>query len=174
MDGKQMRPTGSHTILALFLMFLGLFGGPSTVFANIEPDKATANQPESEFCFDQAAQIHGVNPQVLRAIGMVESSLRPGVVTVNKNATNDFGLMGVNSVHLERLAAFGIDRHELLKPCSNVLVGAWLLRQRIEAYGNTWFAIGAYHSKTPSKNRTYQLRVFKKLQLVLSEMQQQK
>lgn len=169
-----MRPTGSQAVRSLFLVLLVLFCGPSIAFAEVEQDQAAPDQSGTEFCFEQAAQIHGVNPQVLRAIGMVESSLRPGVVTVNKNATNDFGVMGVNSVHLERLAKFGIDRQELLRPCSNVLVGAWLLRQRIEEYGNTWFAIGAYHSNTPSKNRIYQLRVFNKLQIVMNEMQRQK
>ncbi len=37
----------------------------------------------------------------------------------------------------------------------NVFVAAWLLKQKMVKYGNTWRAIGAYHSETPKQRDAY-------------------
>ena len=36
----------------------------------------------------------------------------------------------------------------LMEPCKNVYIAAWHLKQKMNRYGNTWQAVGAYHSET--------------------------
>ena len=43
----------------------------------------------------------------------------------------------------------------LTDACVNVFVAAWLLKQKMVRHGNTWRAIGAYHSETPAQRDSY-------------------
>jgi soluble lytic murein transglycosylase-like protein len=42
-----------------------------------------------------------------------------------------------------------------MEPCKSVYIAAWHLRQKMNKYGNTWAAVGAYHSETPSLRDQY-------------------
>jgi soluble lytic murein transglycosylase-like protein len=106
-------------------------------------------------CFDKAATWQHVNPYVLRAIAWQESHYHPDAKNVNTNGSIDYGLMQINTIHLPTLAHYGIGREELMSPCKNVYIAAWLLRQQINKYGNTWAAVGAYHSATPALRDQY-------------------
>ncbi|MCU9958038.1 lytic transglycosylase domain-containing protein [Burkholderia sp. BKH01] len=106
-------------------------------------------------CFDEAARYQQVNPLILRAIAWQESRNRPGALNKNTNGSIDYGLMQINSVHLSTLSRYGIDRGTLMEPCKNVYVAAWHLKQKMNRYGNTWQAVGAYHSETPSQRDKY-------------------
>jgi hypothetical protein len=53
------------------------------------------------------------------------------------------------------LSKFGIGPKDLMNPCVNIFVSAWLYAQRIREYGNTWDAVGAYHSKTEGLRQDY-------------------
>ncbi|WP_175872441.1 lytic transglycosylase domain-containing protein [Burkholderia sp. BCC0397] len=106
-------------------------------------------------CFESAAAYHGVNPMILRAIANVESRGNPQAIHRNKNGTTDIGELQINSIHLRELAAFGIRAKDLLDECVNVYVAAWHLRKQIAAYGNTWDAVGAYHSRSPRLRDEY-------------------
>ena len=106
-------------------------------------------------CFDEAASYQKVNPLILRAIAWQESHNRPTAVHKNANGSTDYGVMQINSVHLPVLAQYGISRGTLREPCKNVYIAAWHLRQKMNKYGNTWAAIGAYHSETPSLRDEY-------------------
>jgi soluble lytic murein transglycosylase-like protein len=106
-------------------------------------------------CFDEAAQYQKVNPLILRAIAWQESHNRPSALNRNANGSIDYGLMQINSIHLPTLARYGIGRETLMEPCKNVYIAAWHLRQKMNKYGNTWQAIGAYHSETPSLRDKY-------------------
>ncbi|MEJ8799339.1 lytic transglycosylase domain-containing protein [Trinickia caryophylli] len=106
-------------------------------------------------CFDEAARYHQVNPLVLRAIAWQESHNRPEAQHKNTNGSTDYGLMQINSIHLPRLAEYGISSDTLMEPCKNVYIAAWHLRQKMNKYGNTWAAIGAYHSETPTLRDRY-------------------
>ena len=101
-------------------------------------------------CFNDAAKRYGVEPDLLRAIAAQESSYRWSATVVNSNGSVDRGLMGINSVHMPSLAQFGITARSLYDPCTNIFVGAWLLKKQILKYGYTWAAVGAYHSQTPA------------------------
>src|ERR1700752_2330731 len=106
-------------------------------------------------CFDEAAKYQKVNPLILRAIAWQESHNRPDATHKNANGSTDYGVMQINSVHLPVLAQYGISTGTLMEPCKNVYIAAWHLRQKMNKYGNTWQAIGAYHSETPSLRDQY-------------------
>src|ERR1700761_501204 len=106
-------------------------------------------------CFDEAARYQKVNPLILRAIAWQESHNRPDALHKNANGSTDYGLMQINSVHLPTLALYGISSNTLMEPCKNVYIAAWHLRQQMNKYGNTWQAVGAYHSETPSLRDQY-------------------
>ncbi|UUZ66613.1 lytic transglycosylase domain-containing protein (plasmid) [Polaromonas sp. P1-6] len=87
---------------------------------------------------------------MLRAIAQHESWMNPGIALRNANGSLDLGLMGINTIHLEPgepLYRGGFTAKMLLDPCTNVMTGAYLLRLKMNRFGNTWQAVGAYHSK---------------------------
>lgn len=107
-----------------------------------------------------AARYHSVNSGILRAIAIKESSNCSSPVTKNTDQSIDVGCMGINSVHFEELAQFGIAPTHLMDPCTNVFVGAWHYRKQIQRYGNNWRAVGSYHSRTPTHRDTYARAVY--------------
>lgn len=106
-------------------------------------------------CFDDAAAYQHVNPLILRAIAWQESRNRPDAKHVNANGSIDYGVMQINTVHLATLAQYGIDKQALMSPCKNIYIAAWQLRRQVNRYGNTWAAVGAYHSATPALRDEY-------------------
>jgi soluble lytic murein transglycosylase-like protein len=61
----------------------------------------------------------------------------------------------INSIHFSALAQQGVPARALTDACVNIFVAAWLLKQKMVKYGNTWHAVGAYHSETPIKRDAY-------------------
>lgn len=114
-------------------------------------------------CVAQASARHTVNPQVLLAILRVESGLSPSAMRRNDNGSVDVGIAQINSVHFPTLRSYGVEPGRLLDPCVGIFVAAWHLRNQTLRYGNTWFAVGAYHSVTPVHNSTYQAKVYREL-----------
>lgn len=116
----------------------------------------TASSPAHAVdCFDAAAAYQHVNPMILRAIAWQESHNRADAKHVNNNGSVDYGVMQINTIHLPMLARYGIGREELMSPCKNIYIAAWQLRRMILKYGNTWAAVGSYHSATPSLRDQY-------------------
>jgi len=116
---------------------------------------AGAAIPAHADCFDEAARYQKVNPLILRAIAWQESHNHPDAVHRNANGSTDYGVMQINSIHLPTLSQYGISTATLMEPCKNVYIAAWHLRQKMNKYGNTWAAIGAYHSETPTLRDQY-------------------
>jgi hypothetical protein len=106
-------------------------------------------------CIDDAAARHHVNAAVLRAIGWQESGLRPQALGHNANGSVDLGAFQINSAHLHELARHGIDRAALADGCVSAEVAAWHYRRQVEQQGDTWLAIGAYHSHTAARAAWY-------------------
>ncbi|CAB3642025.1 hypothetical protein LMG24238_00358 [Paraburkholderia sediminicola] len=106
-------------------------------------------------CFNEAAAYQGVNPWVLRAVAWYESKGDPDAIHQNANGSIDVGQLQINSIHFGALAREGVPHRALTDPCVNVYVAAWLLKQKMVKYGNTWRAIGAYHSETPKQRDAY-------------------
>jgi len=122
-----------------------------------------ASQSALADCFDDAATYHHVNADVLRAIAWEESHNRPDARHTNTDGSVDYGLMQINSVHLETLARFGIGTADLMVPCKSVYIAAWHLQRQMAKYGNTWAAIGAYHSATPALRDAYAAKIATRL-----------
>ena len=113
----------------------------SVIFYLILIGSAEAN------CFQDAGERYHIDPLLLYAIAQVESGMNPAALNTNRDGSRDIGLMQINSRHLQRLAAFGIDEHKLQsEPCTSVMVGAWILAQFVQQLGYGWQAVGAYNA----------------------------
>lgn len=107
-------------------------------------------------CVAPAAQYHRVNTDILRAILAIESRTQPDVISRNKDGSIDVGIAGINSIHFEDLKRVGVTPEKLMDPCISIYVAAWKLSKHMARFGNTWYGIAAYHSKTPYFNTRYQ------------------
>jgi soluble lytic murein transglycosylase-like protein len=110
-------------------------------------------------CFDESARYHNVNPWILRAIAAQESGFNASAVARNTDGSIDRGMTGINSIHLPELARFGITAGDLLDSCKSIYLAGWHLRNMVNKFGNTWEAVGAYNSKTPSKRDVYKEKI---------------
>lgn len=119
--------------------------------------KAAADPMPAQRCITAAAGYHQVNAHILWAILKVESNFVASVVTGNTNGSQDYGLGGINTIHLPELARHGVAPQDLQDACVNTYVAAWLLSRQMARYGNTWFGVAAYHSATPYFNQRYQI-----------------
>lgn len=136
------------------LLRIGCLTLAFSLFAHIGLATAQAVRPETArgYCFAHAAHTYGVNQQVLLAIAWRESHLQPWKVHHNSDGSTDYGVMQINSRNLPFL---GLTQRSALALCPNILAGARLYRRAIQRYGNTWAAVGAYHSTTPMLRQRY-------------------
>ena len=147
--------------------FIALALSPATPVAFA--DDAVPLTPVTVECVTSAASLAGVHPAVLIGI-MDKEGGRVGGKTQNKNGTFDYGPMQVNTVWLGKLSQFGITKELLMNNgCVNVHIGAWVLAVQIREYGNTWAAVGAYHSRTPFRRDAYAADVIKRLQRLYAQ-----
>ena len=118
-------------------------------------------------CIQEAAHRYHVSPFLLEAIVHVESEGNPFAVGVNRQgvgesrgglsyttaaelvsrlwqqgANFDVGLGQINSRNLEQYRVHPV---YLLDPCVNLQWAAFVLRQKLDLFGNTWVAIGRYN-----------------------------
>ena len=113
------------------------------------------------FCFDEAAQEHGMNANLLRGIARVESNNNATAINHNRNGTTDLGIMQINSSWIRPM---GLNEKELLKnPCYNVKTAAKILKQCMDKHGYTWEAIGCYNAFNPHSRAKYSWKVFDEL-----------
>ncbi|HKY19645.1 MAG TPA: lytic transglycosylase domain-containing protein [Vicinamibacterales bacterium] len=114
-------------------------------------------------CWAAAAYRYYLPAELLYAIGSVESSHDRSARAVADNGTYSVGLMQINSSWFSTLRTYGIEEHELLEPCINIQVGAWILRQEVDRYGYSWEAIGAYYAGAHSpKTYRWKIRLYRK------------
>ena len=148
---------GISRVLATSVATFLSIGATQSAFAqDAFRDVAVAQGPrQPDDCVTQAATYHSVSPWVLRAIIQVESSFNPNALSKNNNGTVDVGIAQINSMHFKELGKYGIAQRDLMNGCISSYVAAWHLKKQINAYGNTWFAVGAYHSATPCFNQRY-------------------
>ena len=111
---------------------------------------AVCTMHANAYCFEQAGIEHNVNPQLLRAIAQVESSMNAKAVNeshIQRTKTIDIGLMQINSSALPELAKEGITQEKLLDDaCLNVRIGARILAQKFKKEGANWDGVGAYNA----------------------------
>lgn len=96
---------------------------------------------------------------IIREITSGEPCGNANATRRSSNGTEDVGATQANSVHFETLRKYGIRRDDLLDACTSVYVGAWLYAKKVRKYGNTWTAVGAYHSETPHLRDAYANRI---------------
>lgn len=152
-----MLKLGISRVIATSVLGILSIGATQSAFAQyVSRDVAVAQGPrQPDDCVTQAATYHSVSPWVLRAIIQVESSFNPNALNKNNNGTIDVGIAQINSMHFKELGKYGIGQRDLMNGCVSSYVAAWHLKKQINAYGNTWFAVGAYHSATPCFNQRY-------------------
>jgi soluble lytic murein transglycosylase-like protein len=139
----------------------------SIAHASGAPGKAPRPSPNTPIevpCIEEAAAFHGVSSMLLRAIIYHESRGNPAAIGRNTNGSVDVGLGQMNSIHFPELARYGIAPGHLLNGCVNTYVAAWHLSKQVRAYGNTWIAVGNYHSKTPVHRDRYAGQIYSVLQ----------
>lgn len=133
-------------LLAFLLAFVSLSMGTASI---------AHAAPAGDECFEKAGAWQRVNPLVLRAVAWRESKGDAAAINHNANGSIDVGQLQINSIHFPDLLREGIPHRALTDPCINIFVAAWLLKQKMVRYGNTWRAIGAYHSETPRERDAY-------------------
>lgn len=137
--------------------------GFSAAMSFAAPSLAVQLSSKALGCIAQAATYHSVNGAILEAIVRHESRGRADVVSRNSNGSMDIGLTGINSIHIPELARKGVAPSQLKDECVSIYVGAWKLSQSMFKYDNSWWAVGAYHSKTPRYNLRYQALIYNEL-----------
>lgn len=107
------------------------------------------------FCFESAGAKYHIDPLLVKAIAIGESSLRPDVTNINRDKktgqalSTDYGLMQVNSSHIASLRAQGYIRSSqdlLNRPCLNVQIGTWILAKHFQVCGISWNCLGSYNA----------------------------
>lgn len=135
-------------IFWLFFLFSGVLSAKMEAYKNY---------------FQEAGSHYNVPPLLLENIATIESGGNPNAIRINNNGTKDYGLMQINTIHLRRLSAWGINERNILNPKINIFVGSWLLSEHIKERGFNLQAIGNYHSKT----QVYKEQWLKKLIVAL-------
>ena len=127
--------------------------------AAMPPAAHDAAPAASSYCFGAAARRYHVNREVLIAIAWKESHFLPWYRHVNTDGSTDYGLMQINS---RNLASLQLDPHSVMAPCTNIMAGAELYSRQVKRFGNTWRAVGSYHSTTPTLRDAYSKDISKR------------
>lgn len=123
------------------------------------PVEGGALRPLTTSCLVSAAEHFRLPVSALLAILDVEGGT-VGFEEVNRNGTTDMGPAQINSVHMPRLRAIGLDEGDIAcNGCLNIHVAAMLLREKLDSAGNIFDALGEYHSRTPQKKARYQEKI---------------
>lgn len=125
----------------------------------------------SAFCFNDAGARYNIDPVLLRSISIIESSLNPNAINYNKNkygkiTSYDYGLMQVNSSHLEKLKSLGVIKNKkdlLTNPCLNVQIGSLILASHIQKCGVNWNCLGSYNAGFSDKRYNARMNYARKI-----------
>lgn len=145
----------SSRLLRRLFSLAGAVSACAAFAQEAHPDAIPALLNDKTPCVSAAAQYHGVNAWVLKAILKVESDYKADAVNRNANGTIDVGMAQINSIHFGKLAKYGIAPSHLLDGCYATYVAAWHLANQIRVHGNTWFGVASYHSASPCQNTRY-------------------
>lgn len=125
-------------------------------------------RPADADCVDESSRMFGFPVSLALAVLEVEGG-KIGSANLNKNGTRDYGPAQVNSVHMEKLARFGITEDDLMfNYCLNVHAALYIIRkhydslpENMEISARLAEAAGRYHSKTPHIKAAYQGRLLR-------------
>ena len=108
----------------------------------------------SSACFNEAGTMFRIEPNLIKAIALVESNLKKDSIGKNRDKNNnirslDYGLMQINQMHIPMLKKRGIikDERDLLdNPCLNIKIGTEILYNHFSRCGVTWQCLGTYNA----------------------------
>jgi soluble lytic murein transglycosylase-like protein len=119
---------------------------------------------ENENYYVSAGKAFNLEPWILWSIGKTESNHNPYAINRNTNGTYDVGVMQINSIHFARLKKqYGLEKEDLLNPKISIYVGASILKECFNKYGNSINAINCYNGLNYDNrvNNTYAKKVYK-------------
>lgn len=157
LNGREDKGLAQRLTLLASLITISLLNPTTSLAQNKQKPRPDISVTR---CIDPAADFHKVNPWILASILKVESSFNPKARNLNSNGTVDVGMGQMNTIHFKELGKHGIGPDDLQDACIATYVAAWHLAKQYKAYGNTWFAVGAYHSATPYYNQRYQALIY--------------
>jgi hypothetical protein len=114
------------------------------------------DDPQTRMCVEKASTIFHVETMPLYVILDVEGGTVGENSKLNKDLSYDIGKAQINSQHLGKLAARGIDEATLRNNlCVNIFVQAWLYKDGRSRSKSMAEAIALYHSPTPEVQAAY-------------------
>ncbi len=153
-----MRPAA----LVGLLRYIVLLAAAAITMTMASPASANAC---SGNVFTEAAALYQLDPDLLRAITWVESRGVPSAVGPRlADGHRAWGAAQINDIHLPELVSYGVTQRDLLDPCTNLKLSAWVLANCIQAKGATWAAVGCYNAGPSSTNTTAQARYVRLVQ----------
>ncbi|EHX2143214.1 lytic transglycosylase domain-containing protein [Escherichia albertii] len=129
-------------------------------------------------CFNEAGIYYHIEPNLLKAIAMVESNMDKNSVGKNIDAqkkviSRDYGLMQINQIHIPSLKKRGLikDENELLSnPCLNIKIGTEILYSHFSRCGVNWQCLGSYNAGFTTGNKTKRLQYAKKIYKIYTDL----
>lgn len=91
--------------------------------------------------------MYDVKLRLLLAIASTESNFNPKAKNVNNGGSVDRGIMQINDYWVAKLSQYTTyDVKKILyDPDYNIKVGAWVMRDCINSFGETWKAVDCYN-----------------------------
>ncbi|HHY8729828.1 lytic transglycosylase domain-containing protein [Escherichia coli] len=132
----------------------------------------------SSACFNEAGTMFRIEPNLIKAIALVESNLKKDSIGKNRDKKNniksfDYGLMQINQMHIPMLKKCGIikDERDLLdNPCLNIKIGTEILYKHFSRCGMTWQCLGTYNAGFAMDNQKKRLQYAKKIYIVYTRL----
>lgn len=116
-------------------------------------------------CMALVASVYHLPPRVLPSIQAVEGG-DVGVISRNRNGTEDFGVMQINTIWLGPLARYTglpvdtVRRRLIDEACFNIAAAGAVMEYYLkESGGDMMRAVGNYHSHTPELHGAYLAKV---------------
>ncbi|MED0092532.1 lytic transglycosylase domain-containing protein [Escherichia coli] len=132
----------------------------------------------SSACFNEAGTMFRIEPNLIKAIALVESNLKKDSIGKNRDKKNniksfDYGLMQINQMHIPMLKKRGIikDERDLLdNPCLNIKIGTEILYKHFSRCGMTWHCLGTYNAGFAMDNQKKRLQYAQKIYIVYTRL----
>ena len=132
----------------------------------------------SSACFNEAGTMFRIEPNLIKAIALVESNLKKDSIGKNRDKNNnikslDYWLMQINQMHIPLLKKRGIikDERDLLdNPCLNIKIGTEILYNHFSRCGVTWQCLGTYNAGFAMDNQKKRLQYAQKIYIVYTRL----